>query len=142
MSIGLLPPLPASLLYTFPTPDNPLKGPVATRDWHWTSLNFFREPPDDRYSDPAYASRLTLDYRPVPSDPRFGDVVTFSKPNGDILHSAVFIADGIVFTKNAYTPLHPWILSTLADLQEEYSFQMPPGQNLKVADHRNKEGPT
>jgi hypothetical protein len=136
--IGLLPPLPASLLYTFPIAENPLKGPVVTRDCHWTSLNFFREPPDDRYSDPAYAlDRLKLDYHHV-SDPHFGDVVTFSRPNGDIIHSAVFIADGIVFTKNGYTPLHPWILSTVADLQEEYSFQMPPGQELKVTCFRNK----
>ena len=137
--IELLPPLPTSLLYTFPIPENPLNGPLPTRDCHWTSFNFFREPPDDRYSDPAYVhDRLKLDYYPAISDPRFGDVVTFSKPNGDIIHSAVFIADGIVFTKNGYTPLHPWILSTVAALQAEYSFQFAPGQTLKVDYFRNK----
>ena len=137
--IELLPPLPASLLYTFPVPQNPLNGAVVNRDCHWTAFNFFRDPPDPGYGDPEYVpDRLELDYYPVASDLRFGDVVTFCRPDGSIIHSAVFLADDIVYSKNGGSALTPWLLSTIADLRDSYSFHVPAGQNLTVTCYRNK----
>ena len=137
--IELLPPLPTSLLYTFPVPQNPLNGPVITRDCHWTAFNFFRDPPDPMYSLGDYVrERLRLDFYPVASDLRFGDVLTFCKPDGTIIHSAVFLADDIVYSKNGATALTPWMLSTIGDLKDWYSFQVPAGQKLTVMAYRNK----
>ncbi len=39
------------------------------------------------------------------------------------IHSAVYIADDICFTKNGGTAVRPWMLSTISDLLEQYSFQ-------------------
>ena len=137
--VELLPPFPTALLYTFPMPDNPLNGPTVRRDCHWTSFNFFRDPPDPNYSNPAYIrERLAKDYFPVTSDPRYGDLVLFTTPNGTLVHSAVFLADDIVYTKNGDTQIHPWMLSTLSDLLEQYSFLTPPDQKLNVLYYRNK----
>ena len=137
--IELLPPFPSSLLYTFPSPDNPLKGSVAARDCRWTSFNFFRDPPDDRYSDDAYVTEsLKRDHYPVLSDPRFGDLVVFITSSGTLVHVAVFLADGVVYTKNSSNSLNPWMLETVAEVQKEYSFGLPPGESLTVGYFRNK----
>ncbi len=135
----LLPPGPAALLYSFPLPSNPLEGPVVKKDCHYTAFNFFRDPPDPRYDDRAFiVERLTQDHFPVLSDPRYGDLVLFFTPDGQLIHSAVYLADGIVYTKNGDTSLHPWMLSTVEDLVDQYSFQVAPEQALEVKYFRNK----
>ena len=137
--IELLPPLPTSLLYTSPMPQNPLNGPVLIHDCHWTAFNFFRDPPDERYAQPAFVfQHLKEDYFPVQSDPRYGDLVLLTKPDGDIIHSAVYLADNFLFSKNGEGDLHPWIIASLPDLLEKYSFQVPPEQKLNVVYFRNK----
>lgn len=137
--IELLPPFPSSLLYTFPHADNPLAGPPVRRDCHWTAFNFFRDPPDPRYTEAAYVfERLKLNYFALNGDPRYGDLVTFSLPSGSIIHSALFIADDVVYTKNGDTPVHPWMLSTIEDLLEQYSFMVKPSEKLTVSYFRNK----
>lgn len=137
--VELLPPFPTSLLYTFPVPQNPMNGPVQQRDCHWTSFNFFRDPPDPHVADVSYfLERLRLDYYPVETDSRYGDLVLFSKPNGDIIHSAILLADDILYTKNGNNPLHPWILSTMEDILEQYSWTVEPNEQLKVSYFRNK----
>lgn len=135
----LMPPFPSSHLYDFPLPDNPESGPPVRHDCHWTSFNFFKDPPDPKSVDDAYlAERLKLDYFPVASDPRYGDLVLLVVPEGGLIHSAVFLADDVVFTKNGDTLLHPWMLSTIADLLKQYSFHVPAGQKLIVKYFRNK----
>jgi hypothetical protein len=138
--IELMPPLPSSLLYTFPVAQNPLNGPIVRRDCHWTSFNFFRDPPDPRYNNVNYfLDTLQADFFPVQADPRFGDVVLFIRPDDhDLVHSAIFLADNIVFTKNGDTALHPWMFSTIPDLIDQYSFLVKPGQKLDVRYYRNK----
>jgi len=147
--VDLLPPLPGGLLYTYPIPPNPIAASPTTpeplkrsgprRDCQWTSMNFFRDPPDDRYSQPDYVQeKLKLDYFPVSADPRFGDVVVFAEPNGNVLHSAVYLAADFVYTKNGYTDLHPWMLSTISNLFSAYSVNIPPDQKLVVTYFRNK----
>lgn len=137
--VELLPPLPTKLLYTFPQPGNPLNGAPIRRDCHWTAFNFFRDPPDNRFSDPAYVfERLKLDYLPVTSDPRYGDLILFAKPDGSVIHSAVYLADNVVFSKNGDTSIHPWMLTTVPDLLEQYSFLVGPNEQLGLSYYRNK----
>nr|QMS48049.1 hypothetical protein WG33_0248 [uncultured bacterium] len=57
--------------------------------------------------------------------PTFGDVLMLVKPGGDIIHSCVFIADNIVFTKNGANPSAPWILMTLDDVVAFYPSDEP-----------------
>lgn len=135
----LLPPGPTSLLYTYPVPQNPLKGPVLIHDCHWTSFNFFRDPPDERYAQSDFVlQHLKDDFFPVPADPRYGDLVLLTKPDGSIIHSAIFLADGFVYSKNGDTQMHPWLIGTIPDLLDQYSFQVPPNHKLNVVFFRNK----
>jgi len=138
--IALLPPLPSSQLYFYPiVQPNPLNGPTPVHDCHWTSLNFFRDTSDTN-AVPAedFTRMLTTEYFPVTADPRYGDILILATPSGEILHSAVFIADEIVFTKNGSTAIFPWMLSTIPDLLKQYSFHAPEGQQLTMHYFRNK----
>ena len=138
--MALLPPLPASQLYFYPlVADNPLNGAAPVRDCHWTSLNFFRDTADTKTVDPVnFTKELAADYFPITGDPRYGDVLILAKPDGEIVHSAVFIADEIVFTKNGSTAIYPWMFSTVPDLLKQYSFLAPEGQQLVLRYFRNK----
>ena len=136
----LLPPLPASQLYFYPiVQSNPLNGPAVVRDCHWTSLNFFRDTTDTKPVETAnFTKELAADYFPIAGDPSYGDVLILANPDGEILHSAVFIADEIVFTKNGATAIYPWMFSTVADLRKQYTFHAPDGQQLVLRYFRNK----
>ncbi len=140
VSIGsLLPPLPKTLIYTFPMPQNGLNGPVTHQDCHWTAFNFFRDPPDNHFSDPGYIyDKLKNDYFPLQSDPLYGDVIMLARPNGSIIHSMVYVADNIVYTKNGENLWHPWMYSRLSDVVDIYSVMLPPGQQLSLRYFRNK----
>jgi hypothetical protein len=136
----VFPPLPTAQIYMYPNiADNPLEGPPVNRDCHWTSFNFFRDVADPNFGKPDYIRQeLKTSYYPAPGDPRYGDIVLFAKPNGDIIHSAVYIADDICFTKNGNTVIYPWMLSTISDLLKQYSFQAGEGQQLTISYFRNK----
>ncbi len=141
MSImALLPPLPASQLYFYPDVQSAQPGTTApVRDCHWTSQNFFSDPSDTKPMNPAaFAVELATSYFPISGDPSYGDVVILEKPDGEIVHSAVFIADEIVFTKNGSTPIFPWMFSTVPDLRRQYSFLAPEGRQLTLRYFRNK----
>lgn len=116
----LLPRFARGHLYTFPPRTEPID---TSRDCHWTSLNFFRDEPDQRFSDlRVVLDTLSRDYvRVRPSSPRqFGDVLLCTRPNGDIVHSCVYVADDIVFTKNGYSYQMPWSLNTINDMLAAY----------------------
>ncbi len=130
----MLPPMPASRLYTYPFPSY-----SQPENCHWSSFNFFRDPPDNRYSDLKFLrEKLDSDYYPMFTDPRYGDLVFLTRPNGDIVHSAVFIADDVVFTKNGGHFSAPWILMRLPELVDAYSTFVGENEALKVAYYRNK----
>lgn len=120
----LMPKFARSLLYTYPLPtEDPAK---LNRDCHWTSLNFFNEEIDDRYADiEVVRQTLHTQYHPVPGDLMLGDVLLFLKPGGVVIHSCVFIADNIVFTKNGSSFAMPWILMTLDDVIAFYPSEPP-----------------
>lgn len=137
--IELLPPLPTSLLYTYPVPQNSLNGPAVKRDCMWTSFNFFRDPPDPKFDNSDYLlEKIKTEYYNVETDPRYGDLVMFSTPDLQFVHSAVYLADNIVYTKNGENNRNPWMLSTISDLLDIYSSNVPPEQQLKLYYFRNK----
>jgi hypothetical protein len=54
--------------------------------------------------------------------------------NGNSIHSAVYLADDIVFTKNGNNYAQPWMLMHLKDLLAEYSRDSAP----EIIVYRNK----
>jgi hypothetical protein len=122
--VHLLPPFARALLYTYPVPSE--TAAAAARDCHWTSLNFFNNPPDDRYLRlDAVRDALLNDYQPYAGEPALGDIVMFFTPEGRGIHSCVYVADGIVFTKNGPSPAVPWLLARLEDVTAYYSVNAP-----------------
>lgn len=132
----LLPRFARKRVYTYPSYSGD-KGEVLY-DCHWNSMNFFNDPPDDRFSDPATVIRaLETDYTQVIDDFRFGDVVLFMRSNTQAIHSAVYIADNIVFTKNGPNLHSPWILMQLETLVSHYSTNV----DLQLRGYRKKAAP-
>ena len=138
----VLPPVPSGNLYDYPIiPEISPDGQPVIRDCHWTSLNFFRDVPDPKLgssSSDNIRQEYEKNYYPITGDPIYGDLVLFETPDGSYIHSAVYLADNIVYTKNGIDNLMPWMLSTVNDLLEMYSFMVPPDQKLKVVYIRNK----
>ena len=128
----LLPALARRRVYTYPTLDQSVNGRLP--DCHWTSLNFFRNTPKSYYLDTRLAaSSLLADYTPVAPPYRFGDLLTFI--TGDsVLHSCVFIADDIVYTKNGENILAPWVMQRMDDVMAIYQ----PDASVRIQGFRIK----
>jgi len=127
-----LPPFARQRLYTFPQPSQ--SGDPAM-DCHWTTMNFFNAVPDDRFSDPAYTvGYLKSNYYQIAKPTIYGDRIFLLDKNGNAIHSAVYLADDIVFTKNGNNYTQPWMLMHLKDLLAEYTADEPPG----IAVYRDK----
>jgi len=131
----LLPRNARMLLYTYPLPPSTAEEP--RRDCHWTSLNFLNLEPDERFLDPkVFRKTIETDYYVVPGEMTFGDVLLFFRPDNTIVHSCVYIADNIVFTKNGTSFAMPWLLMTLPDVQSFYASD----ESLQVFAFRLKRG--
>jgi hypothetical protein len=127
-----LPPFARERLYTYPLPSQP--GDPAM-DCHWTTMNFFNETPDNRFSDPGYTiACLKTNFYQIAEPNAYGDRIFLVDKNGNAIHSAVYLADDIVFTKNGDTFAQPWMLMHLKDLLDEYTTDEPPG----IVVYRNK----
>jgi hypothetical protein len=114
----LLPPFPRERLYTYPLPTAPGK-PVP--DCHWTTLNFWNDKPDNRLLDAAECGRhLDDDFDVIPQPGMFGDVLVFLDHERQRRHSAVYLADDLVFTKNGQSFVRPWIIMRISDLHALY----------------------
>ncbi len=134
--INLLPPVPSARLYSFPYPS---LEPLEHDNCHWTSFNFFKDPPDNRFMDGKFIRQaLDTEYSQVTSDYRYGDVVLLTESSGEIIHSAVYIADNIVYTKNGGHFLSPWMLMAIPDMLDAFSAMLPPEESLKVVCYRNR----
>jgi len=114
----LLPKFARDRLYTFPLP--PQAGePVM--DCHWTTFNFSNETPDNRFNDPAYAVQfIQKNYYQIAAPSICGDVLLLMNDKNEIKHSAVYLADNIVFTKNGNNYRQPWMLMRIPDLVTTY----------------------
>jgi hypothetical protein len=128
-----LPPFARQRLYTYPLPAGP-GDPVM--DCHWSTMNFFNETPDNHFDDPAYIlAYVRAHYYEVAKPIAYGDIIMFIDDQNIAVHSAVYLADGIVFTKNGSNFSHPWMLMRLDDLLSMYNSSHPP----KVVVYRNKD---
>ena len=115
----LLPPLARRVLYTYPGIEAAREGRMP--DCHWTTLNFFNKTPLQYYRDTRLASnRVVESYRRVEPPYRFGDALMFMNSAGSVIHSCVYIADDIVFTKNGENLLQPWVLKKLEGVKQIY----------------------
>ena len=127
---ALLPPLPRSLLNSFPDDINcPLNA-----NCFWMSLNFFRPKADHRVlpqkleadeSGPLTLEELSTRYDRVEPPYRYGDVIVIFDQDGDaysLSHAVVYLADGIVFTKNGAGPFSPFQLARLDQVLAFYDW--------------------
>lgn len=110
----LLPPFARNRLYTFPLPPQP-GDPVM--DSHWTTFNFYNETPDNRFNDPNYLIKYIGDnFYQIAAPSVYGDVLLVMNERNEIKHSAVFLADDLVFTKNGNNYRQPWMIMHIPDL--------------------------
>jgi hypothetical protein len=118
--IYLLPHFARDRLYTYPDADPRANAPV--HDCHWTSMNFFNDVPDDRFGDPAFTTRYLLaNFQRVPAVGRYGDIVLLLDEKGNAIHSAVYLAADLVFTKNGNNNMQSWMVMRLEDLLATYA---------------------
>lgn len=117
--VHLLAPFARRRIFTYPgTADDNL---TRSHDCHWTSLNFFAETPDDRFLETRLVTaEIQNNYYQVFANPRYGDLVLFSDAAGNVYHSAVYIADDILFTKNGAKPSRPWLFMDIQQLRDYY----------------------
>ena len=124
--IHLLPPTPRRVVYTFPGPEFGRTGYYP--DCHWTSLNFRNAEPLERLADPLLATAYVLDnYSKVQGAYHYGDVIfLMDGPSGNAVHSCVYLADDLVFTKNGRGPTQPWVVMKLDDVVTYYGMFYSP----------------
>jgi hypothetical protein len=136
--VHLLPAIPRRRLYTYPR-----AGRDEEKNCHWSSFNFYGETPDDRLIEvPVARHELETQYRQV-SEPRFGDVVVLvDRETSGVVHSAVYLADDLVFTKNGFGATQPWLYMQLRTLTELYSAHLGKPDGVKVVLFRRKNAPT
>ena len=114
----LLPKFARDRLYTFPLPPQPGE---PTMDCHWTTFNFSNETPDNRFNDPNYAVQyIQKNFYQIAAPSLYGDVVLLMNEKQEIKHSAVYLADNLVFTKNGNNYRQPWMLMRIPDLLATY----------------------
>jgi hypothetical protein len=114
----LLPPFARERVYTYSLPPAPGE-PVP--DCHWSTLNFWNVKPDSRFLDAAECGRrLNQDFNVIPQPGSYGDVLVLMDREGQIRHSAVYLADDLVFTKNGTSYVRPWMIMRVFDLHALY----------------------
>jgi hypothetical protein len=120
----LLPKFARERLYTFPMPT---QTGDTQMDCHWTALNFLNETPDNRLQDSAFASQyIKENFYQIGKPSKPGDVLFILDSSGEVIHSAVYIAGDIVFTKNGVNYAQPWILMRTKDLMDVYTRDQAP----------------
>lgn len=116
----VLPPMARLRLYTTPRPEE--MAATKPPDCHWTALNFFRPEPDPKLSDNQYASQFIKDhYYQIGQASQPGDLLLLLNPQGQVMHSATYVAGDIYFTKNGLNVAQPWVLMREADLLPLFS---------------------
>ena len=111
-----LPPFARDRLYTSPFS---ARDDDARTDCHWSAMNFFNDKLDPRFQDDAYASAYITEHCYQIGKPSMcGDLVFLVNGKGEVLHSAVYIADELVFTWDGNNAGQPWILTRFPKLRE------------------------
>ena len=116
---NLLPVFARQRLYRFP---DPLPGSDLGPGCHWSAFNFFNNNEiDDSLHTPEGVEKILREkYVPATGQPRFGDIILLTLPDGSSIHSAAYIADGVVFTKNGPSLATPYVFSTMEDMLAFY----------------------
>jgi hypothetical protein len=118
----LMPKFARDRLYTDPLPPQP-GDPVM--DCHWTTFNFSSDTPDNRFNDPGFAVQyIQKNYYQISAPSQYGDILLLMN-NNEIIHSAIFLADDLVFTKNGSDYRQPWMVMHIADLLALYPASPP-----------------
>ncbi len=129
----LLPAFVRQRIYNYPNPD---LVNVTNQHCHWSSMNFLNQIPDDRYSEETFVRQaVETEFLPVNDAPRLGDVIFFLDGQGMVVHSATYIADNIVFTKNGGGANRPWVYMEMEDLLSLY---LKPREAMKTVIYRRK----
>jgi hypothetical protein len=129
----LLPSMARERLFTSPLP--PRADAQKLPDCYWTALNFFSANPDPRMSDNGFASKFIQEnYYEIAMPGIAGDLVLLVNPLSQVVHSAIYLAGDLVFTKNGINYAQPWILMHIKDMQGSFSALEP----VKVAYFRRK----
>jgi hypothetical protein len=132
--VHLLPSFARGRIYNYPLPLE--KGRTLKRDCHWSSFNFFSAEADDRFCDDDEVTRtLQQEYYRVYGNFQLGDLVLYFASDESFIHSAVYIADDFVFTKNGNLSSRPWMFTKLADMKSFYPTLKP----LEVRFYRRKD---
>ena len=129
---NMLPAFARSRLYRYP---EPLAGSDLGPACHWTSFNFLNSEPDDSLHEVDGIEKVLREkYEAVQGEPHFGDVVLLTLPDGSSIHSATYIADDIVFTKNGPSLATPYLLSTVKEMLAFY----PNSESIRLTYYRLK----
>jgi hypothetical protein len=114
----LLPKFARDRLYTFPLPPQP-GDPVM--DCHWSTFNFSNETPDSHFNDPTFAVEyIRKNYYQIAAPSQYGDILLLLNDHNEVKHSAVYLADDLVFTKNGNNYRQPWMLMHIPNLLATY----------------------
>jgi hypothetical protein len=133
----LLPQFAQDRLYTYPKLSGSDLAKQGVVNCLWTSLNFFRPKPDDRFLNDAIAVKTLMeDYFIVETEFELGDVIAFLDEANNVFHAAVYIADDLVFSKNGTSVLAPWTLMSLEDVKGYYRWH---SENMRLVYHRHKD---
>ncbi len=118
--VHLLPPTAKKYLNTF-TRDSDMM-PDDSPDCFWTCMNFFEKNPSNRVMDTlSLGHYINEDFKMAQPPLRFGDLcVIYERSNGAFVHSYVYIADDIVFTKNGMSSLRPYALTEASQMLSIY----------------------
>jgi len=128
----LLPKFARNRLYTYPLP--PQAGDPAM-DCLWSTFNFGNDTPDNRFNDAAYGVQyIQKNYYRITAPSIYGDILLLLNDQNEIKHSAVYLADDLVFTKNGNNFRQPWMVMHIPDLLATYPAEPP----LKVVYMRRK----
>jgi hypothetical protein len=104
-------------------------------DCHWSTFNFCNDTPDNRFNDPSFAvDYIRKNFYQIAAPSVYGDIVLLMNDRQEIKHSAVYLADGLVFTKNGNNYRQPWMLMHISDLLDTY----PDQPTMKVIYMRRK----
>ncbi len=134
---NLLPSFARTRLYTYP--QRKLGSQKFGPNCFWTALNFFNDQAEEAGVDSGtFAQRLASGFVAAEGPLRLGDVIAIRRQNGSYLHACVFIADGIVFTKNGAAYSEPWTLQGLDDDIERYLLAQRPGSRVSFEVHRRR----
>jgi hypothetical protein len=134
----LLPPFARERIYTYPHPAD--DSQASREDCHWTSINFFNQFPSPVFASPEATAHFMkanyIEVGPGTEHARLGDVVCLKTSQDIVVHSAVYIADDILFSKNGAGLNQPWIYVKLDDMLPHYLIA---NETLTVVTYRRKQ---